>query len=222
MASRAEPSGRSVIIRRTTAFLSCPSSASAWSSIVLPPAGTSITNDTVPVVAKSSGPIAVPSGLVPKLIAAAASAGSTDAKRLCREHRSGGAAARGRRRRRPAPAPARLVRRRGARHDARISPDHDGRHARARIEAGERQIDLRRTRRGRRRRAAPASRARTERVGEPARGLDLERRVVETSAGSRRRRRRPPDRRGRRTSSARSSASCRARRSPRAPSRSTR
>src|SRR4029453_17331221 len=50
---------------------------SACSSIVLPPGGTSIVNETVPVVAKSSAPIAVPSGLVPNLKVAATSAGNT-------------------------------------------------------------------------------------------------------------------------------------------------
>ena len=45
-ASRAVPSGCAESITRTTAFRSLPSSASAWNSTMLPPAGTSIVNDT--------------------------------------------------------------------------------------------------------------------------------------------------------------------------------
>ena len=54
-----------------------------------PPAGTSITNETLPVVAKSSGPSGVPSGLLPKASAAAASAGSNERSGLRGENRTG-------------------------------------------------------------------------------------------------------------------------------------
>src|SRR5688572_14459785 len=60
--------------------------------MTLPPGGTSMVNDTVPVVAKSSGPRAVPSGLVPKASVPATSAGT--AARRDRVDRIGPAAPR--------------------------------------------------------------------------------------------------------------------------------
>src|SRR5580765_2692707 len=64
---------------------------------MLPPAGTSIVNDTGPVAAKSSGPSADPSGLVPNRSVAAASAGRA-ARSVCVD-KTGPAAPR------PGPAP---------------------------------------------------------------------------------------------------------------------
>ena len=109
MASREEPSGRSEIISRTTAFLSAPSSASACSSATFPPEGASIVNVTVPVVAKSPGRSACRRDSCRTRSVAATSGGST-ARSGCVD-RIGPAAAsapgrrRGRRRRR-APRPA--------------------------------------------------------------------------------------------------------------------
>ena len=51
--------------------------------------GSAIVNETVPVVAKSSGPTALPSGLVPNFSDAAASAGSTARRGTRRQDRAG-------------------------------------------------------------------------------------------------------------------------------------
>ncbi len=77
-ALRAAPAGVSDSISRTTASRSAPSSAANCSWTVTPGViGASTVNDTGPSIAKSSGPMAVPSGLIPNLSVAASSADSS-------------------------------------------------------------------------------------------------------------------------------------------------
>ena len=122
---------------RTTALRSLPSSASAWNSRMLPPAGTSIVNDGVRSRREIVRPDRRAVGTRAKRQRCGGRRRQDRAQGLRRQHRTGNPAATlcGRRRcgRRGGGASGRRSTpgRHRARHDPRVAPDDDRRRARA-------------------------------------------------------------------------------------------